>query len=249
MINEYYLGLTNPPQGGYSAPGSDYVPSEWQRKLSNEARAVQRALLVDPKSPTASNWRAVELRKLTEKSDLNSIMSSFDGRTGYLLNELLYNMTKYLQPQVTGGSTANQVEVHGRLTLPAYELMTWTITVGASDWTISGKGEATGPIISGRAHATLPGSEASVSFPTLQEGQFVLTWASKPYLTAVETAKELKRALGGEVDSLANQPSQLSVDDRRLLRSVILGRAEAPAKVVAGSLLLAGHTLAAPVED
>jgi len=249
MINEYYLGLTNPPKGGYSATGSDYVPTGWQkRKLSNEARAVQRALLVDPANPTSSNWRSVELRKLTEKSDLNSIMTSFDGRTGYLLNELLYNMTKYLQPQVAG-AFADQVQVHGRLTLPTYELSTWTVTIGASDWTISGKDDVTGPIISGRSHATLPGTEAAISFPTVQEGQFVLTWASKPELTAVETAKELKRALGGEVDSLANQPSQLSVDDCRLLRSVILGKAEAPAKVVAGSLLLAGHTLAAPVED
>jgi len=253
MINEYYLALTN-TAASRTVPGSDYVPAGWQaRKLSNEASALQRSLLIDPNSDTTSNWRAIELRKLTDKSDLSSVMVSLDARTGYLLNELLYDMTQYLQPRVAGDEAASQVSVDGSMDTLGYELSSWNINVGATTWQVSGRGGSVDGTHSGsgRVTAVLPGTNdnARVSFPLDSQNTFIVTWASKPSVTIIDTARELAESLAGHVDSVSNQDSRFSPETCRMLRDVVLGKTEAAAKVVAASLLLAGHSLAAPVEE
>ncbi len=253
MINEYYLALTNTATIR-TVPGSDYVPTGWQtRKLSNEASALQRSLLIDPNSDTTSNWRAIELRKLTDKSDLSSVMVSLDARTGYLVNELLYDMTQYLQPRVAGDETAAQVSVDGSLNTLGYELSSWNINVGSTTWQVSGKGGSVDGTHSGsgRVTAALPGTNdsARVSFPLDSQNTFIVTWASKPSVTIIDTARELVESLAGHVDSVSNQDSRFSPETCRMLRDVVLGKTEAAAKVVAASLLLTGHVLAAPVEE
>lgn len=253
MINEYYLALTNTTTAS-SVPGSDYVPESWQaRRLSNEASALQRALLIDPNSATTRNWRAIELRKLTEKSDLSSVTAAFDSRTGYLLNELLFDMTQYLQPRVAGNAEAAQVSVDGSLSTLGYDLSTWNISVGGGGWTVSGRGTSVSGTHSGSGRVTvvLPGTNdsARVSFPLDNINTFIVTWASKPSVNIIDTATELTESLAGHVDSVSNQTSRLEPDTCRMLRDVVLGKTEAVAKVVAASLLLAGHVLAAPVEE
>ena len=248
MVNEFHNALINKRFTGTS-PGTDHVPEGWEPRLvSSNAKAIQRVLLVKPTSSAACNWRAIEIRRLLEKSDFANYLQEFDARTGYLLDDLVRDMVQYYRPRVVGSSaSARRVKVNMPYTAATYELSNWTIDVVGNNWSITSVSGQNSGTVDGEVLITdyLPGTEITVTFPTDTNYNFVLTWAAKPTTTIADTAKELS-ALFSQVNSLSQEPSVFSSSQVSVLRNTVMGKSEPSAKVAAASLLFAGTVLTSP---
>jgi len=246
VINEFHAALVN-QVADRSLPGSDYVPAEWVPVvLSASAAAVHRTLMVNPQIPEACNWRAMEIRRLLPRTDLASMLSRFDARTGYEPSSLISEMAAAFKPHVQGSIPGGMV-VEGQLLGDTYRLFSWTLVVGSTSWLLqSGSGsETTGELGDNPLVTTiLPGTaNVRVRF-SRYPGTYLLNWASRPQVNIASTAVELIGSAGSELRDLAgNDHSRWSTQERQFLSHIIFQEVEPAVKVCAASLLLAGHML------
>lgn len=139
MVNEFYAALLN-KLAINSAPGADFVPSTWQpRHESTAASAIRRALLINPDSSVAANWRANEIRRVIDHSDMSAMLKRFDDRTGYCTHEMQADMVNYLRPRIITNEHPERVKVYGRLKTKAFEIRTWKLRAetGTNNWLLA----------------------------------------------------------------------------------------------------------------
>ena len=246
MINEFHTALVyrKPAQG---VVGEDYQESSLvYPELPNYAKAIRQCLLVTTDRPESTNWRAAEIRRCIERSDLARMLSRFDSRTGYRLDELITEMSQMFRPQVRGNPYPQQIKVEGRYSYRTYRLDTWTISVDATNWQIASPYHNTlSGAIGGQSlvRSILPGHLGSITFPASVPGEYWVSWAARPQYSMADTAAELRTSHRQAIDSLLQDSrSKFPYEDRELLRGIVLGDAEDIAQVCAAALLLAGHT-------
>lgn len=249
MINEFYAALLNVTAANIQ-PGSDYVSPTWRTRHETPASlAVRRALLLQPESRTAANWRSAEIRRILRGCDLQSFMTVFDARTGYVVGDLQREMAAYLRPQVAADTLAEQVKFTGKNIAQTYSVQHWSIQVADGGYQVlTDDTVSTGSLTPGSTKIILPGTDAGCEFPSV-DNNIMVTWASRPTATIADTAKQLRTDLVSSIDALVSQSSVYDFHETGALRNVVFFTAESPVQVVAVSLLLAGATLAStPIE-
>lgn len=246
MINEFHAALVN-QKVDLSLPGADYVPADYvPAELSLSAAAVHRTLMVNPRIPEACSWRAMEIRRLLPRTDLASMLSRFDARTGYEPSSLVNEMATAFKPLIQG-SIVDGLTVSGQLLSDTYRLFSWTLVVDESTWVIrsSSGSELQGEVGDNPLITTiLPGTDNIRVRFVRNPGTYKLDWASRPKINIAKTAEELVTSVGNEIRDLVNNTrSRWTVEERRLFGNIIFQEVEPAAKVCAAALLLAGHIL------
>ena len=246
MINEFHTSLLYRKTSVSSVVGEDYqVPGLEFPPLGPSAMLVRRSLLLQPERPESANWRALEIRRAIEKTDLSSMLSHFDMRTGYLIDELLGEMSSLFRPRVVGDHRPSDLKLSGNYTSFAYRLDTWHVTVGAAGWTVESLGfNAITGDNSGDAFTPvpLPGHGESMIVPTDQPGEYWIQWAARPNTSFATTANELRTVAKPAIVTLSNEPqSRFGADERQLLQKIAVGDGEDVAQVCAAALLFAGY--------
>jgi hypothetical protein len=253
MINEFHAGLLNTVAVNQS-PGADFVPLSWRARVdSPEVRNLRAALLLRPDLPVAANWRAIEIRKVIQRSDIKDNMLAFDNRDGHLIGTLQSELATYFSPKMTAKTGAAKISLHGRLKGNYFDILNWRLTThGTGD--MAGQYRIKTPIatIAGTAD---PGSRVSIASPGHSETQVSfliadddthITWASSPQITLAHTAEQLRGDLRPVVITVASQPSVLAADRRELLARIAGNSKDALSQVAAAAFLLVGCTLTAP---
>jgi hypothetical protein len=273
MVNEFHSAMLN-ASFGPSSDVADYIDPQWRpAEMTLAAKAVQRALLVNPDDEVASCWRAYEIRRLLPKTDLSDHLLRFDARTGFELSDLVRRLSSKFSPSITNNASG-RIQLRGRLTFPHYRQFSWRLRSDGQQWTLQSLTDA-GEIYSGDyvyrastdtftgALKPLPGwksvgdesddyvapdagqplSRAVVFFPAA-EIDSEIHWAAKPSVTLADTAAQLAGPLRSYVVDLAGEEGgRLPAGSRSLLRDIVLESVEPAAKVCAAAILLAGRNL------
>lgn len=247
MINELHSCLLYRKQRSGDVPGEDLQESGLSfPSIDPAAKSVQRSILLEPSRPETANWRVLEIRKALKRSDLKSMLHKFDQRTGFMIDDLLSELTKKFRPQVTGGPSPHKVRITGKYRNKFYRHDHWTLEVEALQWKVhtSGREPVTGNITGETlVRAPLPGHDGHVLFPGNEVGTYIISWAASPILTFADTAQELRTTSKQGLYSLAeNGFNRFNSDERALLYRIATGGGEAVAQVCAAALLFAGHT-------
>lgn len=240
MINEFYAALLN-HEAKNSQPGHDWVPANWSGKnLSREAELLRDCLLVDTSTVVAQNWRAAELRTIVEGTDLASMLSWFDQRTGYMQHDIVNSMTKFFKPRVIGQL---KIDVRGSYKSNAYRIDAWHFSTDTSDLTVDyGNYTQTVTMTGNATRIDLPGADAVATVTTAQNAESSLTWAAVPITDVAATAEEIRESKFHLIDAVSRKPSTMPQNEVDRLRDVAK-RGEAATSVAAATLMYVAHVL------
>lgn len=240
MINEFYAALLN-QQAGNVAVGSDFVPSQWQpQQLDENIASLRTTVLGDPTRAETCNWRAMEIRRLIRRSDLQSFFDRFDQRTGYQEHQLLRSMVGMLQPHVAGSI---MVEPLGAYRAKHFQLSTWTLSVSGTTLTVAhGDTEVAADISAGAVLVDLPGAMVKAKITGTDGSSATLRWAANPQITIADSAAMIRKNQLGYGRQAISMPSVFESDELELLAKIMTSKENA-ATVGAAALIVAGHIL------